>query len=356
MDRREFLAASAGAIASAAIAPAQALTARPQTPALRTRQHLRMFCEYPSAAAGTFDTAYALSVRLQRILSEGYRIEVATSCIGSIAAFREGAAEIVFASEAANTTHLPALAATTGLPGRFAQKPQDARTWLTQAGGSLWHRLHEATGLQPIYAGPEGTLPSLWSRSPLESFCGLKVASAAPLRGHVLKGIGADLIALAPAEYADALASGTVDAVEMPSVADAIALGLARVTRNCLEGAVGAHSGTRALTFSPVLWRSLTPHERAAVTRLAQKFPYEIFSKTAANEQALKAAAHANLGVNFSRTGEHIQATLDRLSEAVIADFQSKYSQTITFSGTSVAVPLANRETDSNSTHCVNAV
>lgn len=329
MDRREFLAASAGAIAGAAFTPAQVSTAPPRSPALHTRRQLRMVCAYPSAPAGTFDTAHGIAVRLESIIGAGYRINLETCCTGSIAAFEAGAAEIVFATEAANARRLPALAATTGLPGAFAQNPEDARDWLTGAGGRLWHHMHDATGLQPLYAGPEGSLPSLWSRRPIESFSGLKVASIAPLRGEVLKGLGADLIALAPSDFAGALASGEIDAVEVVSQADALALGVARIARFCLEGAVAAHAGSHALTFNPALWGSFTPATRAAVTALANTFPSQVFSKTAANELALKAAVQTALGVTYSRAGERVQAAVDRLSEAVIADFESRYSKTV---------------------------
>lgn len=286
-----------------------------------------MVCEYPPGHSGTADTAFALSNRLEHLLGEDYRIELASSSIGSIAAFRDGTADITFASETANAADVPALAATTGLPGRFALSPETARNWLMSEGGNPWHRMHDTAGLHPLYAGPEGTTPSLWSRLPLLTLSGIKVASTAPLRGEVLKGLGAEVVHLAPADFADALASGTIDAVEISTIADAMALGVVGVARHALEGLMGVHAGTRALTFRPSLWQTLTPAAQAAVTKLAQIFPDQMYSKAVANEPALKTVLQSAFRVNFSCDGGQIQTAVDRLSEAVIADFQSRHGQ-----------------------------
>lgn len=327
MNRREFLAATAGVISGAVIPPAQASKVDPHMPAVHTRRNLRMVCDYPPGPAGTADTAFALSKRLEHLLGEDYRIELISGHTGSIAAFRDGTADITFASETANAACLPALAATTGLPGRFALSPESARIWLTATGGNLWHRMHRLTGLQPLYAGPEGATPTLWSSQPLQSFSGLIVASAAPLRGEVFKGLGAELVPLAPADFAEALANGTIDAVETATVADAMALGVVRVARHALEGAAGAHSGSRALTFRPSLWQTFTPRAQAAVTKLAQIFPDQMYSQIAANEPALKTVLQSAFRINFAHAGDQIQTAVDRLSEAIIADFQSRHGQ-----------------------------
>lgn len=357
MNRREFFAAAGAIAANALTANFTARAKELPAPALHTKRRLVLVCAYPKSAAGTHDVAACLASRLERLLGGGsVEIEVKASTLGSIDALKSGGAHMTLAGEGANVGRIPALAFVSGLPGRFAHDPNFAGGWLTGSGQRLWHQAHQETGLLPLYAGSQGVSPGIWSRRPISSFSGLKIAAAPGPRADVLSALGTQTTPLAPADYADALSSGAVDAVELSSLEDAIALGVVRAAPYCLNSALAPHAGPLALTFAPSLWHGLPQAVRTAVRQDILAFAAHRQVRASENEDALKAALSAAFGCAFQQLNTAKIATIDRLSEAIIADYASRNAACRALGGAAMATMFAGRETDTTSTHYVNAV
>lgn len=324
-DRRAFVSAVGATAAYALLKPVavRAETASTAFPAIKTKQRLLLSCQYPVSAAGTHDLARGIGAAIERLLAERHHIEVITRPEGSIDVLTQGHADIHVGPEGANICHNSALAFFGGLPGRFAPDASQTGRWLTGEGQSLWHAAHARNGLRPMFAGAEGNEPGLWSRSEIDGFSNLKIAAGGGLRAEVLKALGADAIALPPADWKDALSSGAVDAVEVAGLEDALALGIPHVATYCMTGATAHGPAPCAATFAPHVLASFDASARAAIAADCARHGYRIASQSSRNAPALQAAIASAYGCNFTRSGQEMAATINRLSEAVIAELAS---------------------------------
>lgn len=326
MRRRDFMALAGGAAVMAASSPLSRAIAghAVRAPAVHTKRRFVMGCAVPRSAGGTYDRAARLAGRLAGKLGDAVVIDVATVDVGSRAAFAAGRADMMFAAECENVDEAPALAFFCGLPGRFASAPAAAEAWLSAAGEHVWRRAHGQIALRPIYAGTEGTRPSLWSRQKLESLAGINIATASTLHAEVAAALGATVVALQPSAYAAALDDGVVDAVEVSSIEDALALGIVGIARYCLDGALAPHAGPVALTCAPAVLKSVPMLGSLAVREDVWEFARLTRTESERNHLALRAAVAASRYCQFDAPSGDLRNAVDRLAEAVLADYASR--------------------------------
>lgn len=320
MKRRDFLRRTGQLCLATALGQRAAIAA----PSLKTHNTLVLGCQFPEAPAGTYDYAWRLARHLERILPGGTKIRLETLTAAPIDALNAGIAHATLASENANIPHAAELAFIAGLPGRFALSPAAAQSWLSTAGGeAYWHTAHRNTAARPIYAGCQGAAPALWARRPLPTLSNLKIAMEPGLCAEVIRAFGGEPVELPAADRAAALASGEIDAADMPCFEDAVALGLPKVAGVCHLGAIAEHSGPLALTFAPGIWLKLAESCRSLVRREMLSMASQRNTAATANASALRSAMAQAFGVTFI-SGLAGAPALNRVSEAVIAEASNK--------------------------------
>jgi TRAP-type mannitol/chloroaromatic compound transport system substrate-binding protein len=312
-----------------------------------TTRH-KLACAWPQSAGGTFDAALDIARVIEATL-EGCSVEVVPDA--------PAMAEFSFGAEHVHASTNPALGFCAGLPGRFALPPPAAAAWLTGDGERLWQDASARTLRSlPLFAGCEGASPALWSARDIQNFAGLKVAGSAGLPAELLAAAGATSVGVPAAEYARALADRRIDAVYVASLEDALMLGLPRTAGHCLEGALAAHGGPLALRVAHDVWHSLPAGAQNRLRKQVAKSGTRRYTRVAGNHRALMNALREAHGLRTQRAGETLQGTLDRLSEAIVADFSSRDALCRTIGGASMAVLYANRKTAPWTGSSLNAV
>lgn len=339
MNRRDVI-TSSGAAALCAILPAGGSLASPLAkPAIHAIKRLRLACDWPQAAGGTFDAALDVARTIEIALGN-CAVEVVPA--GSTAAD----ADISFGNEHAHAVDNSALALIAGLPGRFALPPLASAHWLTTSGERLWQEAAQRTAqVIPVYAGCEGTRPTLWSRHEIANFSGLKTAGAAGLCAELLSAAGATRVDLPVAEWVPALTAGTIDAVHVAGLEDALVLGLPRHARYCLTGAIAAHGGPLALRIPAGLWHALPDHVRQHLRARVTTAGSRHTARMAQNDCTLRNAMTEAFGLRvLEQVPPNLQTTIDRVAEAIMADCAGRDTLSSRIGGASMAQHLVRRK------------
>jgi TRAP-type mannitol/chloroaromatic compound transport system substrate-binding protein len=333
MNRRDVI-TTAGAVALWAALPAGSLSAaQPGAPGLHLGKRLRLACAWPQAAGGTHDAALTIARAIETAV-DGAHVDVI-----AVTDANAQADDISFSSEHAHAAHNPALAFIAGLPGRFTLPPDASAHWLNNSGAPLWRAAaaRSATAI-PLYAGCEGVAPSLWSRDEIVSLAGLKIAGAEGMIVDLLAACGAAPVEVHQSLWASALASGDVDAVHVASLEDALTLGVQRHAKHCLPGALMAHGGPLALRVPAHLWSALTPGARQSLRTQVAEAGLRRHARSAHNHAVLLAATAEAYGLRVhQRPPRALQITLDRLSEAIVADCSGRDALCRSLGGASMA-------------------
>lgn len=329
MNRRSFIATASAAIACAS--PMAAARARPSQRAAPTHrtQDLVLACPSPESAAGMFDEACAVARSLERALEARIRIDVVSCPRGSIDTITGTNADLFYGPEHANAAHVPALAFIAGLPGRLAMDTRGLRAFMEQHGGrALWATALEPYGVTPLYAGHAGEAPVLWSRAPLATLSGRSVATAG-LNAQVVAGLGGALVPLSSGETASALGSGRIDAVEIATLTQAIALKIPRLARYAARAPLADHGGALSLSLHARVWRGWTPQTRAAVLSSVRDYALRRERDDARNATVLQQAVMQAYGTVYYACKDAPRAR--RVSEAVVAELAGLNEQTRQF-------------------------
>jgi len=179
----------------------------------------------------------------------------------------------------------PAFAFFAGLPMGEGLPSADLDGWLTLGGGQLlWDELARSFGLKPLVVGHIGAGAGLWSSVRLEApadLVGLPVA-ATGLAARVLELMGAEVIEVAPPDFAAALTTGRIRAGEAGGPLPGTAFNLEPLAQCCYRPGLYPHGAVTTLLVASALWEDLDAAEQA------------IFEACAAAEHRL-ALAEANM-------------------------------------------------------------
>lgn len=339
MNRREIITTAAAAAMCAALPAAPAAAAQHSAPALHWAKRLRLACAWPQAAGGTYDAALDIARAVERALDAPVEI-IATG-------EHDPESDLTFGSEQTNAAQDPALGLIGGLPARFALPPDATACWLTGPGADLWQEAVARTAPAiPLYAGCEGVSPSLWSRREIYSLSGLRIVGAEGVFGDLLAAAGATTVAMPQKQWSDALAAGEIDAAHLASAEDALTLGVQRHARHCLPAVLTAHGGPLAMRVPTRLWRGFGAAARQRLRREVAESGLRRHARSANNHDALLAAMCEAHGLTLhSQTPVTLQRTIDRLSEAIVADYSGRDVLCRRLGGASMAQLHAKRKT-----------
>ncbi len=316
MDRRDFLITTGGAVVAATSATAGAASAQTESPAvLGSARVLRLALPWADAPHGPADHVRRLARQIETMTGGRYRIEIS-------AGQDAGAdADLSFAPAHDFAAYHPAFAYFAGLPGVGALRAAALPQWLAVGGGQmLWDDLAGDFGWKPLLAGHLGEAPPLWSKNPitdLASLAGRKV-SGSGLAGDVLRAVGAEPVALAPAEVPVALADGRLDAVEGSGLAASLASGVARAASFATERGINAQGTALALNIRLAVWNRLDEADQLIFAAAAAE-AYQAAIADALVHEPIARRVIAEAGVTFQPWPADIAEAIARVSEATIA-------------------------------------
>lgn len=318
MNRREIITTAAAAAMCAALPAAPAAAAQHSSPALLLAKRLRLACAWPQAAGGTYDAALDMARAVERALDVPVEI-IATG-------EHDPDSDLTFGGEQTYAAQDPALGLIGGLPARFALSPDATARWLTGPGADLWQEAVARTASAiTLYAGCEGVCPSLWSRREIESLSGLRIAGAEGVFADLLTAAGATTIAMPQNMWSSAFEAGDIDAAHLASAEDVLTLGVQHHARHCLPGVLTAHGGPLAIRVPTKLWRGFSAAARQTLRRQVAETGSRRHARSANNHDALLAAMCEAHGLTVhSQTPVTLQRTIDRLSEAIVADYSGR--------------------------------
>ncbi|MCB1484946.1 MAG: hypothetical protein KDJ17_08655 [Hyphomicrobiaceae bacterium] len=332
MDRRTFIITASAAAAASCVGSVCAL-AKP-APLARRAERLVLACPAPESTGGLFDDARLLARALEGALQEHsaapqVKIEVIPGPAASIAAIADGHADFFYGPEHANSSHVPALGFVAGMPGHLAMNAQDLRTFMQGTGADLWTSSLAPYGVVPIYAGHRGESPMLWSRARVDSLTGLRIATQG-LNAQVVAGLGGLPKSLKPEDIAPSLAAGEIDAAEVATLTDAVALGLPKIVGFAARAPIADHAGAMSLAMSDRAWRTFSPPAQSSVLSCVQAHAQARETRDTNSKMIIEDALSRAHGTVFYAYGDaqHVR----RVSEAVTAELAAKCDQTRQFS------------------------
>lgn len=317
MDRRDFLITTGGAVVAATSASA-AVAAAPESPAAQgSARLLRLSLPWADAPQGPADHARRLARQIEAMTGGRYRFEIAAGQ----AAEADADADLAFAPAHAFSAHHPAFAYFAGLPGAGALRAAALPQWLAVGGGQmLWDDLAGDFGWKPLLAGHLGEAPPLWSKAPITDLAGLagRKVSGSGLAADVLRAVGAEPVALAPAEVAAGLSDGRLDAAEAEGLAASLASGLARAVSFATGRGINAHGTALALNVRLAVWNRLGAADQMILSAAAAE-AYQAAIADALVHEPIARRVIAEAGVTFQPWPADVTEAIARVSEATIA-------------------------------------
>ncbi|KUO67642.1 MAG: hypothetical protein APF80_06595 [Alphaproteobacteria bacterium BRH_c36] len=323
MDRRGFLkstgAAAALAATSAGSTTATADPAQPGdvfSPNLHTQPTLefRLAVPWTDTVAGPADLAHRLATSIRATSNGRIRLNLDYSSPAD--------AEFVHASEHARAATHPAFSYFAGLPAASGLDATDLEAWVATGGGQdLWDQLSADLGDKPLLAGHLGPNPVLWSNRPLidrASLRGLRIAVDGSTAG-LTRALGATPVQIAPADLAQALASGDVDAVEQGATLNAMAIGLPAASRFAVSPSFTPAGTAIALRIRRDIWEKLNQADQALISACASQAYRTSLSEARLAERLLRETLRSRGGPAAQYMPAEISSALPAVSEAVVA-------------------------------------
>jgi TRAP-type mannitol/chloroaromatic compound transport system substrate-binding protein len=330
MDRRDFLLTTGGAVvaatsaatpnaASAADGAKRSVTA----PSVHGASRLRLGMAFPRAVQGPSDTAYRLARRIETMTGGRYQVELAAECEP------DSDADLYFGSAHAFASLNPAFAYFAGLPGGSGLTASALAQWIAVGGGQmLWDDLAGQYGWKPFLAGHSGEAPLLWSATPvtgLDSLTGARIA-ADGLGADVVRAIGAEPAAVPASGIVDALAKGSVRAVEFGGAVSSLASGVAQTasfaTGSLADGqGLGLNGRGTALALHVRLsvWSTLTEADQAILAAAAAESYQADVAEAHVHERMARQVLERSFGARIAPWPSDIAEAIDRVAEATIA-------------------------------------
>jgi TRAP-type mannitol/chloroaromatic compound transport system substrate-binding protein len=323
MDRREFL-KTTGVAAAAAAAGATGAHAAGEAGAAQTSagaKLLRMVMPWPDDGKGFGDSARRLARRIEAATGSRCRVELVESTRTGIEVLAAGEAELYHGTEDRHVALHPAFAYFAGLPWERGLPVADLEAWLVAGGGqALWDGLAGKFGVKSLLAGHTGPV-SLWSAAPLDRLADLAGLgmSVDGLAAEVVRGIGAEPVALAPGEIVAAMKAGRIGAAQYGGVIAAMSLGLPEIAPRAYALALGGQGTAMSLGVSRALWDSLAEADKAAFASAAREELHTTIAEERAHREPILMAMRRRYGVVEALVGAEVKDATERIGGAVVA-------------------------------------
>lgn len=331
MHRRAFLKSTGAAAASAtagvsAISPAAADTAVAPH-ACSHKRRLRLALAWADDIAGPGEQAVRLARRIERATDGRLELRVTTTPARGIEALAADAADLVHGTELRHVDAQAAFGFFGGLPGAAGLAPHDLDAWIGVGGGQeLWDDLAGAFGIKPLLVGHLGERPALWSAAPIEGLADLagRRVHALGLAQDVLRGAGAEPVALPEERIAEALARGDIAAAECGGALASLALGVPRVAKHVAGFSLSSAGTALSLAIRRGVWDDLGASDQTIITACTAEALRLSLAETRAHEALVRTTLAARYGVRFARPNPSAAAAIARLADAVVADLAGR--------------------------------
>lgn len=275
MDRREFLKSTSAAAAATAVAAtgtvAEATTSSPSAVVGNARE-LRLAIAGNDGVAGMADWAHRLARSIDELSCGRLRVTPTFGIADVAAAVRGGDADLCFDTANGLLDVHRGIAYFAGLPGDQGLTPRELQTWIAVGGGQgLWDDLAADAGLKPLLAAHTGARTLMLATSRIDA-----MGALSGLRAHVdglgrdvARGLGMDVVALAPAQLASAMHEGSLQVAEFGGAIASYALGLPATASYWTGTSINQNGTAMVLGISRALWESLGAAEQAMLASAA---------------------------------------------------------------------------------------
>ena len=315
IHRREFLAGTAAAGATAALA----------TPAIaQDVRRWRMVTAWPKNLPGPGVAAQMLADRITAL--SGGRIEVQLFAAGELVpgrgvfdAVSEGTAEIYHAVPAYWGSKSKGILLFGSQP--FGLRADEQVGWLAHGGGqALYDEMYARFGLKPFLCGNSGPQWQGWFRDEIESvddLRGLKFRTTG-LASEMCSKLGMAVQAMGGPDMFQALQSGALDAGEFIGPWTDSALGFHQIAKNYYWPGVGEPSSAEECAVNMAAFEDLPDDLKQAVSFAAESLYNPVWTEyTTKHAQALEQLV-ANEGVMVRELpADVVSAMADAASEVI---------------------------------------
>ncbi len=332
VDRRTFLSQSGAAVAATAATatvahsaanPSQQPSAFAMPAAGSATVHATLATPWTNGPFALAANAHAFAQSINVLTDGRLHISLADGAHGQTADINPDDADIVLDSEQAYVSKHPAFAYFAGLPSRQTLGTNDLGAWLTAGGGqSMWDELAGEFDEKPLLVGHLGERPGLWSTTPLRSLADFKSTriSALGLGANVLRALGAEAVDVGSNSLADALATGSVTAVEFAGPYVSHMLNLHKHAHHVATSGIHLNGSTLSLRIKRAFWERLSPSHQAAITSAAETAYRTSVSENQAHTAIIKKAMLQTDGVKFMPFAADIRLALSKVGETVVAE------------------------------------
>ncbi len=323
MRRREFLRSTALALAALGMGR----TARPAlaAPAVISRtKDLVVTSPWPQSASGYSDLAFGFTRRLEQAFGGRIRCHMETGPASSIDALNSGGADLHIGFEHGNVPHHAAFGYFAGLPGEMGLNAVTFGDWLEAGGGQeLWNDCSAPFCIKSLMLAHTATSGGLWSKAGFPALSGKRIA-AQGIACDVLKGLGAEVTSIDMNAAGTAIANGSIDAVEMSHVVEALEAGVAQAANFAIVPGLTRGGNTLAVSLKRGLWDALGAEAQALVMGVAADTCRRTTADLRANDQALREVFGTANGFAFVSPGPVLATEITRVAEAVVADIAAR--------------------------------
>lgn len=327
MRRRDFLKSSSLA---AAVLGAKAAGAAPglSSPSILGKTlELRMAIPWRAKSGGYADQAAGLAQRLEAALGGRLKLHLETRVESAIDTVGSDGGDLHFGPVHGNVARHPAFGYFAGLPGKTAAEPAAFEGWLTTGGGqALWDELARPFGIKAMMAGHTGPGPGFWATRKLQSLSQIanQKIYAEGLSREVVTALGATAADLRADDVVDGLARRELLAAEWGNPTQCLAAGFPLVAKFCTIGSITDQGSVLALTINRRVWDRLTADMQATLAAVAADETRRSTADVAANDAIMRRALGETLQISFLPLPLDIDAAIQRVSEAIIADVASR--------------------------------
>lgn len=328
MDRRSFLKQAAfGALAAPASLGAAhpAPLAVPAVHASRVRE-VTLATPFAPRPGGLSDSVFRFARRLEA--ASGSTIKIILIEGTDQSSRLPNGADFFMALEHASVGVEPALAYVAGLPGTTGLSAEALAVWLDEAGGQAeWDRSAAVLGMKKLLVGHTAGTGRLWLRSSRTTLSGARVAVDG-LAADVVKGVGAEAVALTADEAGDSLSRGDIDAVEVAGFEDGVTLGLHGVPAWSAAPPLYAGGSALSLSIPLTVWEGLGTDAQRILFDAARRHYAESVAEARHHANALAAMTARPAGAAAVAASAFAALPLQRVSEAVVAEVASRNANT----------------------------
>ena len=288
MRRREFITTASTLAAVSASWPARHAFAAPAI--ITGTRDLVLTCPWPARSGGLSDQAFTFARRLERASGGRLKLHLIASPVSGIDAVAAGPADMSFGFEHANVRHHPAFGYFAGLPLGTGMAYETFAGWIADGGAELWDDISARFNVKSLLAGHTGRSPGLWTSQLVHSLNDLagKRIQTQGLTCDVVRGIGGEPCDGANGDAVAALSAGTLDAIELGSLAHGVASGISRDAKFCMAGGLTTSGSVLSVTFRRDVWHGLGAELKSVVKIVAAAEARRSIAEADANQDILQ--------------------------------------------------------------------